>query len=278
MSSNTNLKKAKKEKNDEFYTKLEDIENELKHYKAHFKNKIVFCNCDDPEKSNYWKYFKSNFEHLGLKKLISTYYSRGEQSYKLEINKLDTIKTLLQGDGDFRSKECIEILKESDIVVTNPPFSLFREFIQQLADYNKSFLVIGNQNAIKYKEIFKLIKENKLWLGVSFPKEFVEPDGSKKKFGNISWLTNLTHNKRTEKLILYKEYNAKEYPLYDNYNAINVDKIKDIPCDYKGCMGVPITIMKSHIPEQFEIIKRLNNPFVKGKEIYVRIVIRNLFN
>ncbi len=277
-SNNSNLGNAKKEKNDEFYTQLSDIENELKHYKKHFKDKVVYCNCDDPEWSNFWIYFSRNFEHLGLKKLISTHYSKDKPSFKLEIqrdinsdnkiNHLDTIKTELKQNGDFRSDECIELLKEADIIVSNPPFSLFREYVNQLITYNKRFLILGNNNALTYKDIFTLLKNNKLWLGVSSNKtmEFELSDGYSKwdrigkdgkKYGKvpaISWFTNLEIQKRHEELILYKNYTSKEYPYYENYNAINVDKTKDIPIDYFEPIGVPITFMDKYNPEQFEII------------------------
>lgn len=280
-SSNKNLRKANSAKNDEFYTQLTDIERELGNYKNHFKNKIIFCNCDDPEESHFWKYFAENFEFLKLKKLVSTHFEKEKPSYKLEIvkdankdgkiNKLDTIKTKLKQTGDFRSDECIEILKEADIVVTNPPFSLFREFVAQLMEHNKKFIIIGNQNAITYNQIFKLIKDNKIWLGVDNggTKWFEVPDhydiitetrkkieNGKKFFsmGSVVWFTNLDTKKRHENLILYKPYISKNYPEYDNYNAINVDKVSDIPKDYKGVVGVPITFLDKYNPEQFEII------------------------
>jgi len=304
-SKNKNLGKARNSKNNEFYTQLTDIEKELGHYKKYFKGKTVFCNCDDPQESDFWKYFSLNFEFLGLKKLISTHFEKAQPSYKLEIvrdinddgkiNNLDTIKTPLKQNGDFRSPECIEILKEADIVVTNPPFSLFREYVAQLVEYDKNFIIIGNQNAITYKEIFKLIKENKIWLGHTSPKKFLQPDGSIKTFGNISWYTNLETQKRHEDLILYKKYYGfeDEYPKYDNYDAINLDKVKNIPMDYDGAMGVPITFLCKYNPEQFEIMSsnniRVNDklPFkehglikdkdgtINGKATYVRIVIKN---
>lgn len=288
---NSNLHKAKTEKNDEFYTMLTDIEKELSHYKKHFKNKIVFCNCDDPEESNFWNYFALNFEFLGLKKLISTHYEQGRPSYKLEIikdvnkdgkiNKLDTIKTPLKQNGDFRSEEAVELLKECDIVVTNPPFSLFREYIDLLVQHKKKFLVVGNNNSITYKECFKLIKDGKMWLGVNFIKNFVQPDKSIKTFGNICWFTNLDHKKRNEEIILYKNYNKKDYPKYDNYDAINVDKVKDIPCDYDGVMGVPITFLSQFNPKQFEIIKFRKGDDDKDLSVngvcpYFRILIKKI--
>lgn len=284
-ASNKNLKKANTAKSDEFYTQLSDIEKELGNYKNHLKDKVVFCNCDDPEESNFWNYFALNFEFLGLKKLVSTHFEKEKSSYKLEIvkdvnkdgkiNKLDTIKTPLKQNGDFRSPECIEILKEADLVVTNPPFSLFREYLAQLFEYKKKFIIIGNLNAITYKETFKLIKENKIWLGQSIhsgDREFRVPEyyplnsagnridekGNKYiRVKGVRWFTNLDYKERHEDLILYKIYRGheSEFPKYDNYNAINVDVTKDIPKDYKGAIGVPITFMDKYNPEQFEIIK-----------------------
>ncbi len=279
---NKNLHKANKAKKDEFYTQLTDIERELGHYKDHFKGKVVFCNCDDPKESNFFHYFALNFEFLELKKLVSTHFDKEKSTYKLEviedinndgkINLEDAVKTKLKQNGDFRSPECIEILKEADIVVTNPPFSLFREYVAQLIEYDKKFLIIGNINAITYKEIFKLIKENKTWLGFNMgrgisgfivPKHYelygtearIDEHGNRiVSTNNCLWLTNLDHNKRHEDLILYKTYNKKEYPKYDNYDAINVDKTKDIPIDYNGVMGVPITFLNKFNPEQFEIL------------------------
>ena len=290
--SNKNLHKANTAKKDEFYTQLSDIEKELKHYKDHFKGKVVFCNCDDPRVSNFFHYFSYNFEKLGLKKLITTCYKNqnadlfsqndSEKAIYLEYegdkngNNIPDPEEIgiqsLKGDGDFRSKECIELLKQADIVVTNPPFSLFREYVAQLMEYDKELLIIGNQNAITYKEIFKLIKENKLWLGASIhsgdrefgvPKDYpltaassrIDENGNKFiRVKGVRWYTNLDYKERHEDLILYKAYNESEYPKYDNYNAVNVDKTKDIPMDYKGAMGVPITFMDKYNPEQFEII------------------------
>jgi len=277
-TQNNKLTKAKKNKNDEFYTQLSDIEKELGHYKDHFKDKTIFCNCDDPEESNFWNYFALNFEYLGIKKLVSTHYEREQPSYKLEIvkdinndgkiNKLDTIKTDLKQNGDFRSPESIEILKEADIIVTNPTFSLFREYIALLVEYNKNFIVVGHQNATKYKEIFKLIKENKLWLGYGFKggaahfinkhyEDYATAGDHKEgmiRVSGVVWLTNLEIKKRHEDLILYKKYNKEEYPKYDNYDAIEVSKTKDIPIDYDGVMGVPITFLNKYNPEQFDIV------------------------
>ena len=284
MSGNKTLRNANRTKEDEFYTQLSDIEKELKHYIHYFKDKTIFCNCDDPIESNFWKYFELNFTRFGLKKLVSTHFEEKKPSYKLEINRddngdglitsKDIVKTKLKQNGDFRSPECIEILKESDIIITNPPFSLFREYISQLIEYKKDFIIIGNQNALTYKEIFPLIKDNKVWLGYYCgDMEFVVPqyyepratryrvgeDGTKyRSLGNICWFTNLDTTKRHEDLLLYKTYNPEEYPKYDNYNAINVNKVNEIPIDYKGDMGVPITFLSKYNPNQFEIKDALN--------------------
>lgn len=303
MANNSNLRKADKEQNDEFYTRLPDIERELVHYKDFFAGKKVFCNCDDPYESNFFKYFALNFNHLKLKKLICTCYDSspivGEQlslfpdkrPYKIEItevrdengdgavdladvefllkNKKNTLSRL--NSGDFRSKECVELLRECDVVVTNPPFSLFREYVAQLIEHKKAFIIIGNQNAITYKEIFKLLKENHIWLGNNCGNQiFAVPDNFQKKntffengkkyakFGNICWFTNVTIPKRSEDIILYKKYSPEEYPKYDNYDAINVNRTQDIPMDYYGIMGVPITFLEKHNPDQFTIIDGLN--------------------
>lgn len=320
-SWNWNLRKANKAKNDEFYTQLSDIEKELGHYKEHFKWKTIFCNCDDPEESNFWKYFELNFEYLWIKKLVSTHYEDEKPSYKLEIiwdrnkdwkvNKLDIVKTPLKQNWDFRSPECIEILKESDIVITNPPFSLFREYVAQLFEYNKKFVIVWNLNAISYKEIFKLIKENKIWawywfnLSLVFKSPYENNLEANLKFCEqkwyfwrnyiktpaINWFTNLEIQKRYEDLILYKKYNENEYPKYDNYNAINIDKVKDIPLDYYWYMWVPITFLWNYNPEQFEIIDWLNRysilewpteetrwkylSQINWKPIYIRVIIKN---
>jgi len=274
--ANSNLHQAKRAKKDEFYTQLSDIEKELNHYSEHFRDKVVYCNCDDPRISKFFHYFAYNFEKLGLKKLIATCYRNqqvdmfsqndSEQAIYLEytgdtngnrVPDTDEIGVrLLEGDGDFRSEECIELLKQADIVVTNPPFSLFREYVAQLVEYGKEFLIVGSLNAITYKETFKLIKENELWLGHTHPKVFLQPDGTEKHFGNICWYTNLLTKKRTESLILYKTYygHEDEYPHYDNYDAIEVSKVKNIPMDYDGVMGVPITFLDKHNPEQFEVV------------------------
>jgi len=285
---NKNLHKAKTNKKDEFYTQLSDIERELKHYKKHFKGKVVYCNCDDPRISNFFHYFSYNFEKLGLKKLTTTCYknknldlfsqNEAEEAIYLEYNgdkngnHVPDIEEIgihhLKGDGDFRSEESIELLKEADIVVTNPPFSLFREYVAQLIEYDKKFIIVGHQNAITYKETFKLIKENKLWLGYGFKggaghfinkhyEDYATAGDHQEgmiRVSGVVWFTNLDISKRHEDLILYKKYNDEEYPKYENYNAINVSKTKDIPMDYDGHMGVPITFLDKYSPEQFEII------------------------
>ena len=321
-SQNKNFHRAKKNKEDEFYTQLVDIENELKHYKNHFKNKIVYCNCDDPRVSNFFKYFSYNFEHLKLNKLITTCYKNNdwnlfsseesEKAVYLEYtgdkndNKVPDPEEIgvhtLEGNGDFRSQESIELLNKADVVVTNPPFSLFREYISQLIEYEKKFLIIGNLNAVTYKEIFKLIKDNKLWLGnYSGDMEFKVPDyyeerktrfwidesGQKwRSMGNACWFTNLDTDKRNKELILYKNYKKEDYPTYDNFNAINVNKVDDIPQNYPDLMGVPITFLEKYNPKQFEIIGidreltkeltgKVSRFYVKNKEIYARVVIRN---
>ena len=300
---------AKRNKADEFYTQLNDIELELKHYKEQFKDKVVFCNCDDPYESNFFKYFAINFNHLGLKKLIATCYdnspvaytqmnffgenksvaNKNHHPYKIEITKVEDCNndgafdlsdvdyllknksntmTLLKENGDFRSDECVELLKESDIVVTNPPFSLFREYVEQLQNFNKQFIIMGNTNALTYKEIFKLFKEDKIRTGYTnfnCGMYFYVPDTCEKyhkivdgkKLVRVStscWFTSLPVKKHNEFLTLYKKYNQTEYPTYDNYNAINVNKYTDIPYDYDGYIGVPITFLDKFNPKQFELI------------------------
>ena len=283
MSRNANLKEAKRAKNDEFYTQLSDIERELSNYQAHFYGKTIYLNCDNPEESNFWQYFSLNFKHLGLKKLIATHFNPVNETYKLEMYGDNIIRTPLEQNGDFRSSESIEILQESDIVVTNPPFSLFREYIAQLMEYEKKFLVIGNPNAITHKEIFPYIKDNELWLGINFPKEFLQPDDTYKSIFTC-WYTNLNHSKQHEELILYKHYSEEEYPKYDNYDAINIDKVKHIPCDYDGIMGVPITFFDKYNRSQFEIIGTIGaagiydvgKALVGGIAKYKRLLIRKL--
>ena len=322
------FRQAKKGKNDEFYTQLSDIDRELKHYKKHFKDKVVYCNCDDPRKSNFFHYFSYNFEKLGLKKLITTCYksqdmdlfskNECEKAIFLEYNgdkngnNVPDVNEIgvnyLEGDGDFRSKESIELLKKADIVITNPPFSLFREYVSQLIEFDKKFLIIGNINALSYKEIFKLIQENKAWLGVNMGRGisgFIVPEhyelyGSEARIdddgnrivstNNCLWLTNLDISKRHEDLILYKKYNPEEFPKYENYDAINVNKTKDIPYDYDGEMGVPITFLDKYNPNQFDIIdinphfftiveKGLPKPpqlkLAGQKDPYARIIIKH---
>ena len=330
-----NLTNAKVQKKDEFYTLAVDIENEMKHYRDYFKGKTVFCNCDDPFESNFFKHFALYFNVYGLKKLIATCYDgstiTGTQlpiftdndnnseikktAYKIEITEVKDANgdgaidlndveilikdnvTKLNGNGDFRSDECVELLKEADVVVTNPPFSLFREYVAQLEEYNKKFIIIGNVNAITYKEIFPLIRENKLWLGVSIhsgDREFAVPktyplnasgcreDENGNRFirvKGVRWFTNIEHKRRHEELTLFQNYSAEKYPKYDNFDAINVDKTSDIPCDYDGVMGVPITFLDKYNPEQFEIIKfsKGNDDrdlTINGKIPYFRILIR----
>ena len=261
ISANSNLHKAKEAKNDEFYTQFTDVSKEMMHYKEHFKDKIVFCNCDDPTWSAFWKYFHLNFATLGLKKLISTHYDKTEPTYKMEYtggddNNIEVgVKTPLEGNGDFRNQECLDLLDECDIVVTNPPFSLFREYVAVLMEHEKKFLIIGNKNSITYKEFFPLLKNDMVWIGYASPSEFNTPDGMIKKLNGLTrWFTNLDVAKHHEKLILWKQYSSKEYPTYDNYDAINVDKVEQIPADYDGIMGVPITFLDKYNPDQFEIV------------------------
>lgn len=315
-ATNKLLQKAKKSKSDEFYTQFSDIESELQHYKNHFKNKVVYCNCDDPTISNFFNYFASNFKELGLKKLIASCYKTQEldlfnteetkNGFFYEYTGNENIKPKstdiihFKGDGDFRSAESIELLKQADIVVTNPPFSLFREYVAQLIGYDQQFLIIGNINAITYKEIFKLIKENKAWLGINLGRGvsgFIVPEhyelyGTEARIddlgnrivspNNCLWLTNLDIPKRHEDIELTKRYfgNETAYPRYDNYNGINVSKTQNIPLDYGGYMGVPITFLHKFNPDQFEIIKfRKGNDgkdlSINGKCPYFRILIRN---
>ena len=309
-ATNNLLQKAKKLKNDEFYTQIQDIERELQYYKNHFEGKIVYCNCDDPYTSNFFKYFVSNFKELKLKKVIASCFK--EQTPNLfstkEIGKAFFAEyegekiavSYFKGDGDFRSAECIALLKQSDIVVTNPPFSLFREYVAQLVKYDKKFLIIGNINAITYKEIFKLIQENKAWLGVHLGRGisgFIVPEhyelyGTETQIdtlgnrivspNNCLWLTNLDNFKRHEEIVLTKRYlgNENNYPQYDNYNGIHIDKTENIPSDYTGYMGVPITFLHKFNPNQFEIVKfrkgdNEKDLSINGKYPYFRILVRN---
>ena len=277
--ANADLHKANKDaKNDEFYTQFTDVAKELMHYKVHFKDKIVLCNCDDPPLSAFWEYFHLNFAELGLNKLISTHYDRVNTTYKMEYtggndNDIEAgVKTSLEGNGDFRNQECLDLLDECDIVVTNPPFSLFRGYVAVLMEHEKKFLILGNMNALTYKEIFPLIRDNQLWYGASIhsgDRKFYVPDDYPLKASGcgidengrrfirvkgVRWYTNLDCGARHEKLVLCKNYIPEKYPKYDNYDAINVNKYSEIPCDCDGVMGVPITFIDYYCPEQFEII------------------------
>lgn len=302
--TNTNLRKAAKTKNDEFYTQYEDIEEEVMLYRRHFRNKIVYLPCDDPaeKKSEFWSFFVNNFDSFGLKKLIATHYDENGKAYKIWIDEdttgdgyiddADALQEDLEGNGDFRSEECIEILKECDIVCTNPPFSLFREFISLINECGKSFLVIGNKNAFSYKEIFTLIKNNQVWVGDNSPKNFRLEDGTitSQVNGLCRWFTNLPSKKRNEELILTKSYSEIEYPYLDNYNAINIDRVVNIPKDFDGYMAAPITFIDKYNPDQFEIFGITNTgeenpgirhpntphgrPLLNGKELYIRVLIK----
>lgn len=329
-NTNKKLKKAKEAKKDEFYTRLEDIENQLKHYRKYFKGKTVLCNCDDPRISNFFTYFSYNFDSLGLKRLITTCYKNQQRDLFSQHDTESAIWLEYNGDkngnavpdpneiginnftgnGDFRSPECVRLLRKANIVVTNPPFSLFREYVAQLIKYKKKFIIIGNINALSYKDIFPLIKNNKIWLGYPFENGdayFYIPDGAdtsqygkgvydpvtnRVHFRNCCWFTNLDIPKRHEDRDLYKTYTPKDYPTYDNYDAIEVSKVRSIPCDYDGAMGVPVSFLNDYNPDQFEIIgadfelagpitikgKCKKNPqrfYVKGKRKYPRILIRN---
>ena len=336
MAGKEALAHAQSAKKDEFYTQLSDIEAELRHYRKHFKDKVVFCNCDDPYESNFFKYFALSFNKLKLRKLIATCYSGSpitgalfemagitdkdtRTPYKAVIttvhdtsgdggiDMLDVAELFktgensierLEGNGDFRSPECVELLDEADIIVTNPPFSLFREYIAQLMEHDKKFVIIGNQNAVTYKEVFPLIKDNCLWFGASIhsgdrkfnvPDDYplnaagcgVDDDGRKFiRVKGVRWFTNLDIKQRHDELILVKSYKPEDYPKYDNYDAINVDKTKDIPCDYAGAIGVPITFLDKYNPDQFEIIKFRKGDdgkdlSINGKCPYFRILIKN---
>lgn len=347
MSNNTNLHNANRAKKDEFYTQLPDIANELHHYRDFFRGKTVFCNCDDPFESNFFKYFALNFNAFGLRKLIATCYDGSpvqgrelplfgeaeEQTptrvpHKIVITEIPDVNndgatdladvewllrndknvlTRLAGNGDFRSAECVELLREADVVVTNPPFSLFREYVAQLIAYNKKFLIVGHQNAITYKEVFPLIKENKMWLGYGFKggaahfyshyKDVATAGDHREgmiRVSGVNWFTNIDTRKRHEMLDLYKHYSPEEYPKYDNYDAINIDKTADIPCDYDGVMGVPITFLDKYNPEQFEIVGATESegkgfasglwnadsgvaqPLVNGQRLYKRLFIKSV--
>lgn len=327
-NKNSNLHSAKKEKNDEFYTNIDDINNELKHYKTFFRDKIVYLPCDkvfNIGRSEFVNYFIYHFKELGLKQLICTQYTPNGNGLKKELNWEGGMRfdyngeygdittadetmfnvTPLKGDGSFDSEECKEIMKNCDIVVTNPPFSLFRDFIKQIMDFNKKFLIISNENAITYKEVFPYIKNNQMWMGYTKPKEFatqlqyVEDDKKQyiqdgvvyQKFGNICWFTNLEHNKRKELLYINQKYSENKYPKYDNYNAIEVGKVKDIPIDYNGVMGVPISFLDKYCPTQFQIVgitenadylkelyidgnEKYDRPYLNSKRMYSRLLIR----
>ena len=292
--STKSLKRARREKNDEFYTKKKDIESELIHYHKHLKDKIVYCNCDDYRKSKFVEYFMENFDKIGLKKLISTGFSADGQGTYSEYDGSDLKTGFLNGNGDALGEECTEILKQADVVVTNPPFSLFRKYVPHLMKYGKKFLIIGNKNAITYKEIFPYIKDNELWLGITNPDEYRLPNGeiTQSVKGLCRWFTNIPHNRRNTPLDLYKKYSADEYPKYENYDAIEVSKVSEIPMDYNGVMGVPITFLDKYCPTQFEIVdarevalndKQRNKSTylikdadgaINGKPTYARICIR----
>lgn len=337
-NKNTNLQAAKNAKDDEFYTTYESIDKEIGHYRRHFKGKVVLCNCDDPFESNFCRYFLRNFNVLGLKRLICTSYSSSkvvatqallfddaneplvaEHGYVLDVRSMgrgdkefsdayikrflraSRVIRKLKGNGDFRSPECIKYLKKADIIVTNPPFSLFKEIVAEIRKYGKSFLLIGNQNALTYKEIFPLIQKNEAWTGYQFgemkfrvpqssePRSiryWVDEDGQKwRSLGNAMWLTNLDTERRHERLALVKKYSPDEYPRYDSYDAINVRRITDIPYDFAGIMGVPVTIINRYNADQFEIVGEANHgsdneydlfkPTVGGKLLFKRILIRN---
>lgn len=296
---NTNLHKAKVIKNDEFYTQLDDIAKEVKNYKKRFSGKSVFCNCNDKPSNNFFKYFLTQFDVIGLTKLVAIEYVEGGHGIKYTvendlngdgiIDESDIVVEELNGDGGFGTDESIEELKKCDIVCTNPPFSVFREFIALLMKYGKKFLVIGSKNAITYKEFFPLLKENKVWIGTGNVQNFMQPDGTIKKFGNIGWFTNIPHAKRAEPLPLTATYyddknRREEYPKYDNYDAIEVSKVVNIPKDYEGVMGVPITFLDKYCPEQFEILKctaysdnthdGAGSMYIQGNKKYARILIK----
>lgn len=322
-NKNKGLNTAKRNKKDEFYTQITDIERELRHYRKQFKGKVVYCNCDDPYVSAFFEYFAKNFEFLGLKKLVTTCYKSqriesfsqndSEKAIKLEYtggapNSLPTPDdigiTPLKGDGDFRSQECIDILKGADIVVTNPPFSLFTEYVAQLDNFDKKFIIIGNQNAITYKDVFPIIKRNRMWLGYGFKRNmahFIAPhyedtatDADHRegmiRVSGVVWYTNLDHNKRHEEIILVQRYHGNEaaYPRYDNYDAIEVSRTQNIPMDYQGVMGVPITFLTKYNPKQFELLgcnRGVNQDpngiygkgsYLNGKETFKRLFIRNI--
>ncbi len=307
-NGNRNLGDARRAQEDEFYTQLADIDRELRHYRPHFEGKVVYCNCDDPRVSNFFHYFSYNFERLGLRKLMTTCYRNNrpdlfsqndsEQAIFLEYNgdrdgnnvpdPEEIGVTPLTGDGDFRSEESIELLRQADIVVTNPPFSLIRDYVNQLVEHEKQFLIVGPQDAIKYAGFFPLIMDGTIWLGhnsgdMSFRvPDYYEPratrywedeQGNKwRSMGNTCWFTNLDTPRRHEDLILYRTYNPDDYPAYDNFDAIEVGRVADIPVDYTGVMGVPITFPTKHNPDQFEIVGISQSWFGANSKIYPRQV------
>ena len=316
MPTNNKLTAAKRAKNDEFFTRYEDIERELVHYHAQLRSKSIYCNCNDLC-AEFWKYFAQNFDVIGLKGLIATSYTQEteKQAYKIEMwrdditgEKLPPVRTPLEGDGDFRSQECVELLKKCDVVVTNPPFSLLREFVAQLAQNNKQFIIVGNQNAVTYRELFPLIKNDEMWLGFGFKggaahfinrvyTDYATASDHQEgmiRVSGVVWFTNIQHGKRNEPLQLVRRYadDPNKYRKYDNYHAINVNKTADIPFDYDGAMGVPITFLDKYCPEQFEILgatesegrgfsgglwdaaSGVTQPVVGGERIYKRLFIR----
>ena len=289
MSNNRNLQKANKVKNDEFYTHISDIDNELKHYKDIFDGKTIYCNCDNPTKSNFVKWFYRRFNMLHLKRLIVTAYNKDGYGlyWDTDFSKVD-IKTIyindwiendvryLNGNGDFRSDECIELLKQADIVVTNPPFSLFREYVKLLISNKRDFLIVGSLNAVSYKSIFQYIKNNDIQIGYTFKRAFFDTPNGEQKHVCVYWYTTLHIDRQYDILKLTKRYIPDEYPKYDNYDAINVDKTCDIPADYDGLMGVPISFMEKYNPNQFDIIDEFK-PVVNGVLKYVRIIIKNKY-
>lgn len=332
MAANGHLNSAIRAKNDEFYTRFADVERELNHYAPHFANQIVLCNCDDPKRSNFFRYFALNFDRLRLKRLFSSHFDPIQPAYLTcldhnltinawgEVNLSGLAYQFLEHNGDFRSPKCVELLKSADIVVTNPPFSLFREYVNLLMRYEKKFLILGNQNAMSYKEIFQFIKEDRIWLGCNWGNmAFQVPDqaeqggfaplhSTQKKnprfwrgvtgqrwqsFGNICWFTNLDHPNRHKNLVLKQDYSPEKYPVYDNYDAIEVGRVQDIPKDYQGFMGVPITFLQHYNPDQFEIVgqthsgdvspeverlrtdpKHKHRARINGRAKYARILIR----
>ena len=291
MGRNINLHNARSKKDDEFYTYLEDIEKELFNYKDYFKGKTILLNCDDPEWSNFFKYFKMYFKFFKIKKVIATHYKGGEddKAYALELTEYGKKekRTDLKGDGDFRSTEVINYLKEADIVVTNPPFSLFGEYITQLIDFNKKFIVVGPITKITAKTLWPYIVENKVWLGINKIKQFKRPDGTAKKFGNIGWFTNLENQRRNREIDLYGRRIKDNMVKYDNYNALNVDEINHIPDNYYKPLGVPITFLDHHNPKQFKIISLFKggknipynvgvDPLIDGECKFPRIIIQRI--